>query len=540
MIKRLLSHQSSSVTTAAILVGAASLASRFLGVVRDRILASSFGAGDTLDVYYAAFRVPDLVFNLLVLGALSAGFIPLFTSLLKRPERPQENAEAWAMVNNVLNLLGVALVGISVLAMVFAGPLASLFAPGFSPEKQAATANLTRLMFLSPLFLGLSGVIGGVLQSFKRFLVYSLAPVMYNLGIIAGALWLAPRWGGYGLAAGVIGGAALHFLVQLPTVLELGWRYRWRFEWRDQVTRRLGRLMVPRTLSLAISQIDLLVSTAIASTLAAGSLAVFNLANNIQSFPIGIFGISFATAVFPFLSAQAKNRDKLVAIFSQTQRQILFFIIPATMLIWVLRAQLVRVLLGAGQFDWTDTVLTIETLTFFSLSLFAQASIPLLVRMFYARQNSKHPFYIGLFTVAVDIILSWQLSRLLGVAGIALAYSISNILNFTLLWLLLRWQLGRLDGTAIAFAAVKFLAAGLLALLAAQQIKIWAGAWLDLDTGWGIFGQGVLAGLAGLAVYLGACGLFRSEELSSFWSGLKRRLPWRSLESEDQGEARGI
>ncbi len=540
MLKRIFSHQTNSVTTAAILVAFSSLFSRFLGVVRDRILAGQFGAGDTLDVYYAAFRVPDLVFNLLVLGALSAGFIPLFTNLLKDGEDTAKNNEAWQLANNIINILALGLVAISTICIVFARPLAEAFAPGFSPEKLDQTVSLTRIMFLSPFFLGLSGVIGGVLQSFKRFLIYSFAPIMYNLGIIAGAVWLVPIWGTHGLAWGVVIGAFLHFAIQLPTAIELGFRYRFVFEWKNASVRKLARLMVPRTMSLAIAQVDLLVSTAIATTLTAGSLTVFNLANNIQSFPIGIFGISFATAVFPLLSAKAKDRKALVETFSNTQRQILFFIIPSTMLIWVLRAQIVRVLYGWGQFNWEDTVFTIEALTFFSFSLFAQASIPLLVRMFYAQQNSKHPFYIGIVSVVIDIVLSLWLSRVLGVAGIALAFSVANILNYLMLWTVMTKQLGGLDGRKVLVAAGKFVAAGLTAMLAAQYVKIVLVPYIDMQTGPGVFAQGFLAGMAGLLVYLAGCAILKSEELDSFWQGLKRRLPWKQLESEDQGEARGI
>ncbi|NTW22032.1 murein biosynthesis integral membrane protein MurJ [Candidatus Falkowbacteria bacterium] len=540
MLKRIFSHQTNSVTTAAILVAFSSLFSRFLGVVRDRILAGQFGAGDTLDVYYAAFRVPDLVFNLLVLGALSAGFIPLFTDLLKDENDTRKNNEAWLLASNIINILALGLIAISTICIIFARPLAEAFAPGFSPEKLDQTVNLTRIMFLSPFFLGLSGVIGGVLQSFKRFLVYSFAPIMYNLGIIAGAVWLVPIWGTYGLAWGVVIGAFLHFAIQLPTAIQLGFKYRPRLGWKEPSVRKLGRLMVPRTMSLAISQVDLLVSTAIASTLASGSLTVFNLANNIQSFPIGIFGISFATAVFPLLSSKAKDRKGLVEIFSNTQRQILFFIIPSTMLVWVLRAQIVRVLYGWGQFNWEDTVFTIEALTFFSFSLFAQASIPLLVRMFYARQNSKHPFYIGITSVLMDIILSLWLSRTLGVAGIALAFSIANVFNYLMLWTILSRQLDGLDGRKILLSSSKFVAAGLTAMLVAQYVKIILLPFIDMQTGLGVFTQGFTAGMIGLLVYAGTCAILKSEELDSFWQGLKRRLPWKQLESEDQGEARGI
>lgn len=540
MFKKIFNGQIDSVTTAAILVALSSLVSRFLGVFRDRILAGEFGAGDTLDIYYAAFRVPDLIFSLLVLGALSAGFIPVFSALIKRPDQPKDNPEAWRLSANIVNLLGLGLIVLSALAVVFAPRLMAVFAPGFGPEKRQLAADLSRIMFLSPIFLGLSSVLGGVLQSFKRFFVYSLAPIMYNLGIIVGALFFAPRWGAHGLAWGVVLGAFLHFLIQLPAVRALGLRYRPVFDHKSEPVRTIGRLMVPRTLSLAIAQIDLTVSTAIATTLLSGSLAVFNFANNLQSFAVGIFGISFATAAFPALAETAGDPKKFISNFSKIFRQILFFIIPSTVLLLVLRAQIIRVILGTGQFNWEDTVLTIRTLGFFCLSLFAQASIPLLVRMFYARQNSLKPFLVGLISVATDIALALWLSKKMGVAGLALAFSLANVVNFVLLWLVLKNDLGKMDESKILVSVAKFSLAGLACGATAQAAKNIVWPLVDMSKFVGVLTQGLVAGISGLVVYFLVCALLSSEEFYGFWAGVKRRLPWVKVETEDQGEARGI
>src|SRR6056297_3415732 len=303
MIRRLFTKKIDSITIAATLVAFSSLASRFLGIFRDRILAGEFGAGNTLDVYYAAFRVPDLIFNLLVMGALTAGFIPILTFLIKDSGcgkifsfKESPNKEAWYLVNNLLNILLLTLMVLSFLGVVFAPYLVDLIAPGFGPEKQSLTVGLTRIMFLSPIFLGISSILGGILQSFKRFFVYSLAPIFYNLGIIIGALYLVPFLGIYGLAWGVALGAFLHMAVQLPVALKLGYRYRPVFNLKSKNLVKIGKMMIPRTMTLAISQINLLVITIFASTLASGSLSVFNFANNLQSFPVGVFGISFAIA----------------------------------------------------------------------------------------------------------------------------------------------------------------------------------------------------------------------------------------------------
>ena len=546
MIKKLFTGQINSITFAALLVALSSLASRLLGIFRDRILAGQFGAGDTLDIYYAAFRIPDLIYNLIVLGALSAGFIPILTKLIKdyKCDKGCQNAdfnrEAWGLTSNVLNILSLFLVVLSAFGLLFSPQLTRLIAPGFSPEKQALTSNLTQVMFLSPLFLGISSILGGILQSFKRFFVYSLSPIFYNIGIIVGALYLVPLWGIYGLAWGVAIGAFFHMAVQIPAVLKLGYRYSFRFNFRDKDTRQIGVMMIPRTLSLAVNQINYVVITIVASTLAGGSLAVFNLANNLQSFPIGIFGLSFAVAAFPALSAVAFDKKKLTDNFSTVFRQILFFIVPATVLLLTLRAQIIRVILGTGQFDWNDTVLTLNTLGFFSISLFAQASIPLLIRVFYARHDSKTPFYIGLACVAINIFLSLFLNKKIGVAGLALAFSISNILNFILLWLMLKLEIGEMDETRILFSAIKFSVAALACGMTVQTMKLLVWPFIDMTKTWGVMTQGLMAGIFGIFAYILLCYLLKSEELFNFLDSLKRRLSWKKVETIDQGEARGM
>ncbi|MCX6797810.1 MAG: murein biosynthesis integral membrane protein MurJ [Candidatus Falkowbacteria bacterium] len=547
MFKKIFRQQINSVTVAAALVALSSLASRALGVVRDRILAGQFGASQSLDIYYAAFRIPDLIFNLLVLGALSAGFIPIFSGLIKDMKcdsgacySDSPNHEAWRLALNVLNLLTLFLLILSVIGMIFAPQIVRLITPGFSPEAQRQTANLTRIMFLSPIFLGISGVLGGVLQSFKRFFLFSFAPIMYNLGIIVGALYLSKPYGLAGLAIGVVIGAFLHMLIQVPTVFGLGFRYKLKFYFKDLKTRQIAKMMVPRTLSLAISQINLVVITIIASSLASGSLSVFNFANNLQSFPIGIFGISFATAAFPALALVAHDKNKLKKSFSLPFRQILFFIIPATVFLITLRAQIIRVLLGSGEFDWQATVLTMNCLAFFALSLFAQATIPLLTRVFYARHDSKTPFYLGLITVALNVVLSVLLAPSMGIAGLALAFSLANIVNFILLGVWLYSEVGDLDIKNIFWSVGKFCLAAIVGGAALQVTKLLVWPYIDMTRFTGVFIQLCASLGVGLIVYLGVCYIFKSEELFGLLASLSHRWPFKKVEIDDQGEARGV
>ncbi|MCF7795168.1 murein biosynthesis integral membrane protein MurJ [Patescibacteria group bacterium] len=538
MLKKIFSKSTKTISAAAILVASFSVLSRFLGIIRDKILASEFGADVILDAYFAAFRVPDLLFNLIVLGALSAGFIPVFTKYIKDfslsgKDSRDKNKEAWLLSSYVLNLLMISLVLVSILGMIFANYLVDILVPGFGPEQRDLTVTLTRIMFLSPIFLGISSVLSGVLQSYKRFFAYSLAPILYNLGIILGAVYFSKVLGPVGLAWGVILGAFLHMIIQVPSALISGFTWQLRIDFENSGLRKILKMMIPRTLTLAISQINLLVVTVISSTLIAGSLAVFNFANNLQSFPLGVFGVSFAIAAFPTLSRLSGQTEKIKKVFNKTFKQILFFIIPSTVLLITLRAQIIRVILGAGKFDWQDTVLTIDTLGFFALSLFAQATLPLMVRMFYAHHDSKTPFFMGLISVIVNVFLSFYLASIMGVAGLALSFSISMILNFFLLWISLRIKLGSFKEMNILTSILKFSIAAILAGLIVQIAKIVIWTFVDMTTFWGVFTQGLGAGILGIIVYLVIVYLLKVEEINILLKRSKKRLNKEDLEIEN-------
>jgi len=435
MIKSLFNSKSKTIVSAAVILGAASLISRVLGLVRDRILAGTFGAGDELDIYYAAFRIPDLVYSLLVLGAISAGFIPVFIGYLKKNKE-----KSWYLANNLLNILALSLIVICSISIIFTPWLIKLIAPGFSSEKISLTVQLARIMFLSPFFLGLSAIFGGVLQSFRRFLIYSLSPIMYNLGIIFGVLFLVKPFGILGLAYGVVLGAFLHMVIQIPTAYLCGFRWQPVFDFKFDGIKRVFKMMPPRIVSLALSQITLITMTALASLLTMGSIAVYTFANNIWSFPLGVFGISFSLAAFPELSkeAQKKNISGFIKIFSVTTKKILFLIIPSSILFIILRKQIVTIILGIGQFNAGDVIMTSQTLGYFSIGLFAEALVMLYLRGFFAFEDTKTPLIIGLLVTAVRLSIAWYLSSFMGVTGLALGFSIGSILYFVLLFIALK------------------------------------------------------------------------------------------------------
>ncbi len=520
MLKRLFNSQSKSIASAAVILGAASVASRFLGLIRDRILAGQFGAGHELDIYYAAFRIPDLVYSVLVLGALSAGFIPVFISYLRK-----NNEQAWYLANSIFNLLAIGLIVICSILIIFAPWLVKIIAPGFSPEKLSATADLARIMFLSPLFLGLSAVMGGVLRSFERFLVYALAPIMYNLGIIFGALFLVKPFGLVGLAYGVVLGALFHFLIQLPSVYLCGYRWQPVVSLRSKGVIRILRLMPAQMLNLSLTQLNLWAMTIFASLLAMGSVTIFNLSLNIWSFPLGVFGVSFVLASFPKLAdfAQDRNYSAFVESFSCAVRQILFFIVPASVLFIVIGKQIVQVILNTGQFGYGDVLLTYQTLAFFSLSLFAEALVLLFLRGFFAWEDTKTPLLIGLLATGLRISLAWILAQQMGVPGLALGFSLGGIVYLIFLFIGLRRKVGFLDGRRLADYSLRIFAASLIGGFGSYLCLIFLVMYFSGQEILFVFLRGLIAGLTGLLFYIFFAQLFKVKELKVFLSALLKK-----------------
>lgn len=519
---KILNSQSKSITGAAIILSGATLLSRLVGIIRDRVLAHYYGAGPVMDAYYAAFKIPDLIYNLLIVGALTAGFIPTFTRLLSEKDG---NKRAWYLTNNILNILGISLLVLCSLGLIFTPVLNKIIAPGFHDDNLIRIIGFTRIMFLSPIFLGISMIMGGVLQSLRRFVLYAFAPIFYNFGIIFGATVLVRLMGENGLAWGVVLGAAIHCAIQIYGVRQVGWRYRFKFDIKDKDTNTVGKLMVPRTMGLAITQLNQVIVTMLASFLPVGSIAVYNYANNLQAVPVGVLAIPFALAIFPLLSAAAAENDmqQFVAHLSNVIRQILFLIVPAAILILLLRAQIVRVILGSGQFDWNATVNTADALAFFSLGLVAQALIPVLSRAFFALSNTKTPFIIGIISELISIIAALVLMKPLGAAGLALASSIGVTINLILLWINLRSETKTLNEAEILSLVYKIALASLVMGLVVQALKYPLAKLLNQQIFWGIFGQGAIAGTAGIVVYFFLCYILRVPEFIQFKDSFARR-----------------
>ncbi len=422
-----------------LLLAFSALFSRGLGIMRDHLLASTFGAASghglfNLDTYYAAFEIPDMLYNLLILGTISAAFIPIFT----RYRKEGDEESAWAFANSMMHLMFIGVAVIAGVAYLFAPWLARFVGAGFGPEDWATTVHLMRIMLLSPLFFSVAGVLISIQDSYKHFFFRSLAPLFYNGGIILGILKFGREFGVVGVTWGVVLGAALQLLIQLPALKLVHFRYKPQLGWRRPDVRKAFKLMGPRVLGLSITQLTTMLNTVIASFMATGSITIFYLSDNLQNLPIGLIGISFAITSFATLSelASEPTSEAFTLELRRVLQAILFLIIPATVGLFLLRHEIVDVILLAGRFTIQDAEMTAAVLGFMAISLFAQSLTPVLSRGFYAFHNTATPLYAGAAgaLVAVTGSLFLGLSLDWGIKGIAVATSVGNILTCVLLY----------------------------------------------------------------------------------------------------------
>lgn len=414
-------------------------ASYALGLVRDRIFAQTFGAERELDAYNAAFLLPDLILNIFVAGALQSAFIPVFSKLLVDKDREGASRLSSSVLNSAV--LVAALAGI--VAFVFLPMLAPLFVPGFNQEDRTLYVSITRVLLISPLLFAISNTLGSILVAKNRFLAYGLSPVFYNLGIIGGTITLSPSLGIFGPTIGAIVGGLLHLAPRVVALREIA--YRVRLALKDEPFRRVLRLMLPKMAGHPAEQLLLWVFTVIASTMAAGSIAIFNFARNFQSVPVSLIGISFATAAFPLLSqhASAKKLSEYRAHFFTSLRNILLLTIPAAIFMAAAAKLLIGLVLGGGEFDASDVVLTAETLAIFSLAIPTESLSHLLARAFYAVQNTLTPVLATLGGLIIAAGAAWVFAPSLGVRSLALGFFIGSVVKIAVLGILLPRNLAR-------------------------------------------------------------------------------------------------
>jgi putative peptidoglycan lipid II flippase len=504
-----------SLARAATTVSLAFVASRALGLLREVVIGQQFGTSPELDAYIAAFRVPDILFQLIAGGALGSAFIPTFSAYLARGD--QEGAQRLGA--GVINLILAALSLLALVMAIFAPWLvANLVAPGFPPTQQLLTANLMRLMLVSTVVFGVSGIVMGILNAQQHFLVPALAPIVYNLAIIGGALWLGPLFGVSGLAAGVVVGAFGHLLIQTPALARAGFRWQPILDLRDEGVREVARLMGPRMVGLAVTQLSFLVNTILASGLAAGSLAALNYAWLLMLLPQGIVAQALATAVFPTFAAQAARGEsaEMRATFSTALRSLLFLMLPAAVGLLIAREPIIELLLQRGRFTVSSTSLTAFALQFYALGLLGHSILEIITRAFYALHDTRTPVVVGVAAMALNIALSLLLIGPLSFGGLALANTVATTLEaLSLLWLL-RGRMGGVDGRALAPATLKM--AG-----AAAVMGICLYGFLVLAHGQSIWIIAAGALLVGGGTYLISALALRAGELASVTRMVLRR-----------------
>lgn len=509
--------------------------SRITGLIRDVVIAAQFGTNADLGAYYAAFRVTDLLYMVIIGGALGSSFIPVFIQVWQHDGAERAWRIASAVVTWSLALLALA----SSVLWVLAPQLAARFFGG-SAVDLTLTAQIIRLFLLSPLLLGLGGLAMAALNAHDRFTLPALAPAIYNLGIIGGALFLAPRYGVWGIAWGVIIGAALYLLVQVPGLWQLGMRLELTLGSKLPELKTIARQMTPRVFGQAAAQISLLITAALTTRLAFGfeRLAGLNYAYQLMLLPYGIFSLSLSTVAFPRLARLiAEGRQaELDASVRRTLSIILFLTLPATAALTILGIPVVRLLFQRSAFDATSLAYTVAPLLGYATALPAFAASEILIRTFYAMQQTWPPVLIGLLQVALNLGVGTLVLISGGnVSALTLAFSFATNVETLLLFLLLgRWRPGIWHDTTLW----RSLRAAMLAT-AALALLLWGARWLSLpylpflslsgDYDWRVhlLPLGIwlaVVGMVGAACYIGMAGVFGSSEAREVWTRLRARL----------------
>lgn len=546
MVSRLiqkLTQETYSMHKAALLIAALSLASQILAVVRDKLLAHIFGAGEALDVYYAAFRIPDFLYA--TLGSVLAAivFLPLFT------ERKEESKEKADLFTNSVFTFFVFTTSIVALTIAFFMPyLAKVVAPGFSAEKISELVFISRVLLLSPILLGISNLIGSLLQSTKKMLLYAFAPVAYNVGIICGIIFLSPSLGVKGIVYGVIFGACLHIVIQLPALWMGGMRLTFTrsIDWFG--IRELIHTAFPRIATLGLIQISQLYLVSIATTLAIGSVSVFTFAFNIQTVPLSLIGVSYSVAAFPVLVQMYQKKDihALWGNVISAMRHIIFWSIPVVCFAVVLRAHIVRVLYGSGEFTWTDTRLTAAVFALMIISLAAQGLSLLFMRTLYAMKYSYMPLIGQLASLLTTLLVSyfgfwlWNTSeifrfflealfRVEGIPGtsimiVGIAYALSSIILTMFLWVTIHKAIPFAKSLVCRRVFIQSLGASLVGATVCYGALVYFSPLVSLDTFLGVSTHALLGMLFGGVAWFGILYILGSIELREFVHALKKRF----------------
>jgi putative peptidoglycan lipid II flippase len=435
--KKIINSQQNTVLSAATLIMVMIAFSMILGLIRQRVLASYFGP-ESLSLFFAAFRLPDAIFQVLVFGTFSSAFIPVFTKTLKEGE-----AKAWLLAGKVVSIgLAIFLVAVALIG-IFAVQIYSVIAPGYGPAGSLQIAFLARILFAAQGFFVVSYVLTGVLESSRRFLVPALAPIFYNLGIILGTVILTPRFGLTAPALGVVFGAFAHFIIQYPLSRKLGFRFTWDLKPNDGV-KKIGQLALPRVIDLAFDQIGKSAELFLSSIISQASYTYYTFANSLQLLPVTLFGTSLAKAVLPMLSNADGDKKEFRRILLVAIYQAMFFTFPLAAALIALRIPVVRLIYGTKIFDWNSTVQTGTVLSVFAISIVFQTLMSILVRSFFALHDTKTPVKISFIGLALLIVGDFVLVKgfHFDVWALAASFAFSTFVEAIILIILIHKRIG--------------------------------------------------------------------------------------------------
>jgi putative peptidoglycan lipid II flippase len=548
MVKRILSfvgREISGLHEAAYLLAGSAVASLVFALIRDRLLAQALGASTTLDVYYAAFRVPDLIYVVVASLVSTSILVPFLVESKSKGE-----GELKKSINDLFSSFSVLITVVCIVACALMPQIArSLFPQMFAQGQGAELVMVSRILLLSPLLLGIAGFFTSITQIQNRFLVYALSVPLYNIGIIIGVIFFLPSMGAVGLAWGVALGAGLLCLAQVPIVLRDGLfpRFSLRVEWAR--VKRVALLSVPRTITMSSQQLTTIAFVSFASFLGIGSISIFNFALNLQSVPLSIIGASYSSAAFPVLARIMieQGREAFVQKLASAFKHIIFWSVPITVLFIVLRAQIVRTVLGSGAFSWSDTRLTAAALALFVVSSVAQSMTLLFVRAFYAEGKTSKPlllnvasmiFTIGAAFLLIRLFLHWPafsyfIESLLRTEGVAntsvlmlpLAFSLGAFLNLALHWQSCSREFkgfGRLLYRTIFQSVGASVVGGYVTYLSLDLFD----NVFDLSTVFGVFFQGLCAGLMGIVAMIALLWFLKSPEMRDILITFKHKV-WK-------------
>lgn len=519
------------VVKAAGLLMATMLVSRILGYLRDVIIYAQYGQNRITDAYNAAFSIPDFLYMLLVGGALSSSFIPVFSGYIATGK----DEEGWEVASIVISLI-MTLLGIGiVIGYIYTPELILLLVPGFDLQAMDLTIHLTRIMFLQVIFMALAGVSMGILNSYEHFTAPAIGSVLYNLGIIVFGVLLGESieaiWPGYGIAGfsiGVVIGAVANFGVQIPALLKIGLKFKINFNIFHPGFIRLGKLMLPVFIGLSISQINLFVNQNLASSLPAGGLAALRTGQRLMQLPIGIFAIAIAVAVFPTLTGHAARNEKkqFKITASLGLRSVMFITLPCAVGLAILRVPIIRFMFEfeSGKFTHMATLATADALFYYCIGLVAYSAIHVLSRVFYSLQDTMTPVFMGALSIAVNITLSILLIKSMAQGGLALAYSMAGIFNMLALIWMLRRKIGAINGwqTIISFGQTLF-ASLIMGVACFYTLEISKIIW-GVETKLGQLIQVSLGVGVGIVVFSVIALLFRMEEAEMVFGIVKRKF----------------